>query len=138
MWPPFSPEAVIEEFAKLLRSYRITSIRGDRYAGEFPREQFRKHGINYEPAERTKSELYGDLVPTINSGAVDLLDHPKLISQLIGLERRARSGGRDQIDHAPGGHDDIANAVAGAVLVSNTAVPTNFHRRIEAPRLGIV
>jgi hypothetical protein len=134
--PPFSPEAVIEEYAGILKKYRITMIRGDRYAGEFPREQFRKHGINYEPSERTKSELYKDLVAVINSGAVDLLDNNKLISQLIGLERRTRTAGRDVIDHAPGGHDDVANAVAGAVL-SNDAAPANFNRRIEYPRIGI-
>jgi hypothetical protein len=135
--PPFSPEATIEEFAGILKKYRITSVRGDKYAGEFPREQFRKHGVNYEPADKTKSELYGDLVATINSGAVDLLDHGKLISQLIGLDRRTRSGGRDQIDHAPGGHDDIANAVAGAVLNADQAAPANFHKRIEYPRMSV-
>lgn len=31
---PFSPEAVVEEFADFLKTYRITKIRGDRYAGE--------------------------------------------------------------------------------------------------------
>jgi hypothetical protein len=33
--PPFSPEAVTEEFAKLLKSYRLTLIYGDRYAGSW-------------------------------------------------------------------------------------------------------
>src|SRR5262245_64495887 len=32
-----------------------------------------------------------------------------------GLERRTSRGGRDSIDHAPGGHDDLANAAAGAI-----------------------
>lgn len=36
--------------------------------------------------------------------------------QLVGLERRTARGGRDSIDHPPGGHDDVANAVAGALL----------------------
>ena len=43
--PPLSPEAVIAEFADVLKTYRIKQIVGDRYGGEFPREQFRKHGI---------------------------------------------------------------------------------------------
>jgi hypothetical protein len=30
--PPFSPEAVVEEFAKIIRSYRCTKVYGDRYA----------------------------------------------------------------------------------------------------------
>jgi hypothetical protein len=30
--PPFSPEAVVEEFANALKNYRITTVAGDRYA----------------------------------------------------------------------------------------------------------
>ena len=58
--PPFSPEAVIGEFATTFKSYRITRIIGDRYAGEFPREIFRKLGIIYEPSQKPKSDLYWD------------------------------------------------------------------------------
>ena len=56
--PPFSPEAVTSEFADLLKSYRVTKVIGDRYAGEWPREQFRKHGIKYEPSADPKGTLY--------------------------------------------------------------------------------
>ena len=38
--------------------------------------------------------------------------------QFLALERRTTRGGRDSIDHPPGGHDDIANAVAGACLAA--------------------
>jgi hypothetical protein len=38
--------------------------------------------------------------------------------QLCGLERRTARGGRDSIDHAPGSHDDVANAVAGALILA--------------------
>ena len=117
--PPFSPEGVTQEFADTLRSYRITKVHGDRYAGEWPREQFRKHGVNYEPSDRNKSEIYIDLLPLINSRGVDLLDHDRIVNQLIGLERRTARGGRDSIDHAPGAHDDLANAVAGALTLAN-------------------
>ncbi|MEK1928491.1 MAG: terminase family protein, partial [Pararhizobium sp.] len=40
--PPFSPEAVVLEFAETLDRYRVREVEGDRYAGEWPREQFRK------------------------------------------------------------------------------------------------
>jgi hypothetical protein len=110
---PFSPEQVVSEFAQVLATYRVSKITGDRYAGEWPREQFGKFGITYEPSAKSKSELYVDLLPLINSGRIELPDHPKLISQLCGLERRTARGGKDSIDHAPGGHDDVANAVAG-------------------------
>jgi hypothetical protein len=111
--PKFSPESVVAEFAELLKSYRVSRVSGDRYAGEWPREQFRKVGINYEPAEKPKSDLYRDLLPAINSRKIDLLEHPRLLTQLVSLERRTARGGRDSIDHAPGAHDDLANAVAG-------------------------
>ena len=111
--PPFSPEAVVGEFAALLKRYNVVTVHGDRYAGEWPREQFEKFGIRYEPAGKPKSELYVDLLPLLNSRRIDLLDHPKLVNQLRGLERRTARGGRDSIDHAPGQHDDVANAVAG-------------------------
>lgn len=114
--PPFSPEGVTEEYCKLLKSYRISRVQGDRYAGEWPAEQFRKGGITYECSAKPKSDLYRDMMPLINSGKVDLLEHDRLTTQLISLERRTSRGGRDSIDHPPGGHDDIANAVAGCLV----------------------
>lgn len=120
--PPFSPEHVVAEFAALLKAYRTTVVTGDRYAGEWPRERFREHGIAYEPAEDAKSALYGAALPIVNSGRLELLDLPRLHAQLLGLERRTARGGRDSIDHAPGAHDDLANAVAG-VVASLAACP---------------
>jgi hypothetical protein len=63
--------------------------------------------------------LYRDLLPLLNSGRVELLDHPRSVAQLCGLERRTARGGRDSIDHAPGAHDDLANAVAGVAAATN-------------------
>ena len=120
--PPFSPEAIVAEFSELLGHYRIATVRGDRYGGEWPREQFRKRGIAYEVGDLSKSALYGELLPALNSGRVELLDHPRLVAQLAGLERRTTRSGKDSIDHAPGAHDDLINAAAGA-LVSACADP---------------
>jgi hypothetical protein len=112
--PPFSPEGVCNEFAETLRNYNLASCTGDRYAGEWPREQFAKFGINYYASAKSKTELYLDLLPLINSRRIELLDHPKSINQLLGLERSTmRGSGRDVIDHAPSSHDDIANVIAG-------------------------
>lgn len=113
--PPFSPDQVTAEYAALLKSYRVSRVRGDRYAGEWPRERFREYGITYEPADKPKSDIYRDILPLLNSGKADLLDHSRLLAQLCGLERRTARSGKDSIDHAPGAHDDIANAVAGAL-----------------------
>lgn len=116
--PPFSPETTVREFSKTLMTYRVTQVSGDHYAGEWPREQFRKNGIEYRPAELPKSEIYLELLPALTSGQVELLDNPRLIQQLTYLERRTARGGRDSVDHMPGGHDDVANAAAGALIAA--------------------
>jgi hypothetical protein len=116
--PPFSPDAVVSEFAALLKAYGVASVRGDRYGGMWPRERFGAHGIEYLPADKPKSDLYRELLPLLNGGRAELLDHPRLAAQLCQLERRTARGGRDSIDHAPGGHDDLANCVAGALVAA--------------------
>ena len=68
---------MVDDFAALLKSHRVSRVTGDRYAGEFPRELFRKHGIAYDTSEV----------------------------------------GRDTISHPDRGHDDVANAVAGAAAL---------------------
>ena len=137
--PPFSPEAVVEEFATLIKTYRCSRVYGDRYAGEWPREQFQKRGVFYEPADRSKSEIYFDLLPLINSKAIDLLDHDRLLLQLTSLERRTSRAGKDSIDHPPGAHDDVANAVAVALVTAYQAPgDPNFNRKIYYGPLGIV
>ena len=116
--PPFSPEAVTDEFCDLLKSYRVRTVHGDRYAGEWPRERFRKSGVTYELFEQTASDNFRDLLPLLNAGRVELLDHPRLIGQLCALERRTSRSGKDMISHPPSGHDDIVAAVAGAALLA--------------------
>lgn len=123
--PKFSPQRTAIEFAEVLRTYRIDRVVGDRYAGEWPREALRKSGIEYVVSERTKSEIYRDLLPIVNSGRVELLDHRRLRAQLAGLERRTARGGKDSIDHSPGGHDDVVNAAAGVLVAA--------HRRAAEP-----
>jgi hypothetical protein len=153
--PPFSPDQCVNEFAGLLQSYGVHKVTGDRYAGEWPRESFRKYGIAYEPSElrppwrhltgkprcvltvpqwaagftdredrneRSKSEIYIETLPLLNAGRVELLDHPRLVAQLCSLERRTARGGRDSIDHPPHSHDDVANAVAGALVLAGAKV----------------
>lgn len=121
--PPFSPEGVVGDFAALMKLYGVIRVRGDRYAGEWPREQFRKLGIQYDLSEQPASDMYRDLLPRLNSGQVELLDLPRLTKQLCDLERRTARGGRDSISHPPGQHDDIANAVAGSLLMAGTVRP---------------
>jgi terminase large subunit-like protein len=116
--PPFSPDAVITEDAAAVKQYGQSEVEGDRYAGEFPRERFAKCGVHYKVAERTRSELYLELLPGLMSGRVRLLDNKRLIAQLSGLERRTARAGKESIDHGPGAHDDVANAAAGAIVAA--------------------
>ena len=120
--PPFSPEDVVAEFAGVLKRYGLTKVTGDRYGGEWVSSSFDKAGIAYEASELTSSELYLELVPMVNSGSVELLDNPRLISQLGALERRVGRSGKDSIDHRPGAHDDLANAAAGALVYAVRSV----------------
>jgi hypothetical protein len=121
--PPFSPEQTVTDLAALVKSYRVASVTGDRYAGEWPREQFRKRGVEYLVSERVKSDLYRDALPLVNSGRVELLDHARLLGQLAGLERRTARGGKDSIDHAPNGRDDVANAACGVLVLASARLP---------------
>jgi hypothetical protein len=118
---PFKPSEVVHEFGQLLKQYQCTTVEGDRYAGEWPREQFQKRGITYLPAKKTRTELYVELLPRLNGATIELLKNDRLVHQLVSLERRTTRGGKDSIDHPPGAHDDIANAVAGVAHHAATA-----------------
>lgn len=115
--PPFSPEATVAEFSVDMKRYGLTTATSDRYAGDWPTEAFKKQGIKVEPSTRNKSELYLAALPLIMSQTCELLDLPRLLKQLGGLERRTARGGRDAVDHAPRQHDDVANAAAGALVL---------------------
>jgi hypothetical protein len=112
----FDPQQTIERFAAVLHEYRCNVVVGDRYAAQWPIQAFAKLGITYRQAEQNRSQIYAAFEPLLNSGQVELLDHPKLFPQLIGLVRKG-----EKIDHATGEHDDHANAVALAVICAARA-----------------
>jgi hypothetical protein len=114
--PPFDPEKAVAECTALLNQFGITRVVGDRYAGEWPKARFAEHGISFEQSAKPKSDIYHDLLPLLNAKRVELLEHPRLSAQLVGLERRTARSGKDSIDHSPGGHDDLANVAAGVLV----------------------
>jgi hypothetical protein len=146
--PPFSPEVVVRQCAELLRRYGVSTVIGDKYAGLWPVARFRECGISFEQSARAKSDLYGDLLSILTAGRVELLDNSRLAAQLSGLERRSARSGKESIDHTPGGHDDLANAVAGVlvnldldrrpVLVDFKDVAGDGGEPIEAPQCNAV
>jgi hypothetical protein len=115
---PYSPYSVVGDMAVNCRKYGIRRVIGDNYSAEFVAEAFRRNHIGYQKCKLPKSQLYLELLPTVCSGKIELLDDEFAVRQLGNLERRTRSGGKDSIDHPTGGHDDVANVIAGLSFVA--------------------
>jgi hypothetical protein len=116
--PPFSPETATAEAAAILKEYGLARATGDHYAGDWPAERFKAHGITYVRADHAKSDYYQALLPLVNGRRVELLDHKKALGQLLSLEKSTGRSGKDSISHPPNGHDDLINAVAGAAVMA--------------------
>ena len=133
--PPYSPDEVTATLCEILKRYRIANVTGDSYGGAWPRERFAHNGIKYETASKQNiaqllnpsesksgplyaSEIYRTFLALANSGRVELLDHKKMRTQLLTLERRTTPSGSDNITHPKGGHDDCINAAAGACVLA--------------------
>jgi hypothetical protein len=127
--PPFDPEEVTADCAALLEAYGLRTIHGDRFAGGWTDAAFRRWGITYQCLPFTKSEAYVDFLRLVHARQVELPDAPRLLQQATGLQRRAGAQGRDVVDHASGGHDDVVNAVAAACVL--------VHRLASAPRRSL-
>ena len=60
-----------------------------------------------------------EIIADVLSGRIVLPRNDRLQGQIVGLERRTSAVGRDTISYPERGHDDVANAVAGAAALSN-------------------
>lgn len=114
--PPFEPETVVGDFCEILRNYGIWKVTGDRYAAEWVSSAFKKNGIKYNASELDKSEIYLNAQPLFTMNKIRLPKNERLKNQLLTLERRTRSGGKDGVDHGKGLHDDLANSACGAAV----------------------
>lgn len=98
--PPFNPSTVTKECTEALKPYRVKTVTGDNYGGEWPVAEFAKHKVSYRLSEKHRSQLYLELIPALNSGRCELPDNRRLIDELRRLERRrgdrARSALRRQ------------------------------------------
>ncbi len=131
--PPFSPDAACQTVADFLRRWGLHSVTSDSYAAEWVAERFREHGITVVKSERTRSQIYLELVPLINAGRVELLDHTRMLTQLCSLERRLARSGREFVDAPRGGHEDLINAAAGALVnVAGKMSPAQIWARLGA------
>ena len=71
--------------------------------------------------KQTKSELFRDLLPLLNSGRIILPRNDRLQGQIVGLERRSSAIGRDTISHPDRGHNDVAKPLPARRRSPNSA-----------------
>jgi len=135
--PPFDPAEVTKEFSDLIKAYGCHSATSDRYGGVWVSDAFMKQGIRMDMAELSASELYLNFAALLSSGRVELIDDERLTLQFQCLERRTGHSGRDSVDHPAGLHDDLANSVAGAVvLASHDRAWTLAEQDARLPSIG--
>ena len=130
---PHDPAQVSAEMAEILKGYGVRRVTGDRYGGAWPEQEFLKHNITYLASQFDKSAIFLEFLTLVLSSRVELLDNRVLSNELLALERRTRSGGKDLIDHPPKGHDDLANAVAGycILLAGKTATAIGYQSVVK-------
>jgi hypothetical protein len=116
--PRFVPKDVVKEYSDLLKRYRISKIKSDRFANQWAADEWARNQIICEPSELSKSEIYLGALPVLMSAQARLLDNEKLRDQLTGLERRVYASGREAVDDsgAQSAHDDLANVCCGVLV----------------------
>jgi hypothetical protein len=145
--PPFDPDVATASAAELLGAWGVKHVVGDNYAASWPVTSFARHGVGFQHAALTKSQVYLHVLPLFTAARVELLDEPRAIDQLCALKRKVGNGGRETIDHPRGGHDDVANAICGllwrlspatrgAVTSGPCVIVFSGVRDPEAPRPG--
>ena len=113
--PPYNPAQVVRAIAGVLDEYRLGVITGDHHAAGFVINELLKCGKRLVDCELNKSDLYMELLPRFSASCVRLLDSDRLVGQFCALERKSISGGTTKVDHPRGSHDDLCNAVSGAL-----------------------
>jgi hypothetical protein len=119
--PHFIPQEVVREFAELLKAYGCTEVWGDKYAGGFHSDEWRRNGITFKPSENDTSENYIRWLPLLLSGRAKLLDNKSLRSQTCALERSVMPSGHEKISHPriANAHDDLCCAAAGCMVTAD-------------------
>jgi hypothetical protein len=119
--PLFTPETVVERYAEAFSAFGVQSVYGDRWGKGWVSATFAKFGVTYTEVDRPKSDIYAQVAPIFAAKRIELLDIPRLSTELRLLERKPRGGGRpDEIDHAPQARDDLCNAALGACWIAST------------------
>jgi hypothetical protein len=115
-----NPQAAVEEFAALAKSYRCRTVTGDNFAKDWVANAYRSCGLDYRRSPLTRSELYLEGRIHFARNLINIPNNPTLVRELRFLERRVLKTGRDQVSHpAAGGthHDDHANSLFGSMYL---------------------
>jgi hypothetical protein len=137
-WPPsIGVHDIAKESAEIGKLYGCKSTVGDNYAGEWPKEAFLVYGVSYERCEQSKSDLYLAAIPLMSSKRIELLDNARMVKEFRRLERKRGRGGKDAIQDG-GRHDDLVNAIAGAVsiVLVGTAIGRELRKLPGGSTLG--
>lgn len=133
-WPaPFDTKETTKEAVEFVKPYHVTYVTGDAYGGQWPPDEFETHDLPYVQSQRSKHEIYRDLLPSLNSRRVELLDDPALERQLVDLRRKMTPTGQERIDHQPGQRDDRINAAGGALELA-----VRHGKHLDAPKVAQV
>lgn len=124
--PRFVPSEVIKEFAALLKSYNISEIRGDNFAGGFEDEWLR-NGIRFIEADFSTSENYLRALPMVLAQRARFINNSTLRNQFASLERIVGAG-REKVDHPKhaGAHDVCGIALPRATLPRRSLRPVRL------------
>jgi hypothetical protein len=142
--PPFNTTDAVARCAELFQRYGVTVVFGDGLARGFVEDGFTRHYIEYRLARKApragetedtappmvRTEIYRQALNHMFANCVRLLDDAKTNRQILGLRRRAKSGGGEDIDHLPGAHDDRANAACLAMVKAVIPVANTFYERM--------
>jgi hypothetical protein len=117
--PRFVPAQVVREYSDILRVFKITSIKSDRYASGWASDEWARNRIKCEPSELTKSEIYLSVLPLLVSGQARLIDNERMRQQFVGLERRVHTNGRETVEDAgASSNDDLSNVASGVLWMA--------------------
>jgi hypothetical protein len=143
--PRFVPAQVIAEYAALLKTYSISEVWGDKFAGGFHADEWTRNGIAFRAAPFTTSENYLSALPALLARRVRLVDNATLRNQLTSLERRVGAGDKESVSHPQHGnaHDDLAAAVCGVIATALQAArlaaqEPNIHVPFDFSRASLV
>jgi hypothetical protein len=127
----FDPQTVTNDYAALLKEYRISSVTGDNYAAQWVAGAWRDTGIVYIQSDIPKSQIYLEALPLFTRGLVRLPDHARLLKELRLLERVTHRGGKDSVDHPRGQHDDYANSVCGVLRTLSNYLGFSLEKMLD-------